>query len=122
MRLDSQRAEQFVMEATELQSSAPKLKSNFVLESVASVLNPILSWLTKVCFNVQHENTSIELQHHRAKYVRHHSRFFESTGIPEVLTSAEKCEGPCGNRVYMLVRSDKSLCFGCWGQSLKTLD
>jgi len=121
MRLYGQRAEQFVMEAMELQGSAPKLKSNFVLESVSGVLNPVLYGLMKVCFNQQHERTSIELQHHRAKLVRHHSRFFGSTGMPEILTSAEKCEGPCGNHVYMLVRSAQSLCFHCWGHSLKSL-
>jgi hypothetical protein len=114
MKLDPARAEEFVFGAIELKRSAPKLKSG--------ILNSIFFWFKKVCLNEQHERTSIAMQHHRAKMVRHHASFFRPIGTPEILASAEKCEGPCGNHVYMLVRSDKSLCFGCWGQSLKTLD
>jgi hypothetical protein len=109
-----EKADQFAAKFKLLQESEPNFKSTFLGKVVYGPLDSLFWFLLKVCFNQQHDRESIEVQHLRGKYIRLMCDTFDLPGVAEALTSAEKCEGACGNHVYMLVRGDKSLCYHCW--------
>jgi hypothetical protein len=120
--ISGEKADQFRVEGKELEASAPRFKQpHFLTTVVCAIISPPFRALLRFGFNREYDPTPIELQHHNAKRVRLLCRHFDISDTPEILASPRKCEGACGNHVFMLVRSDKSLCFGCWGQSLKTL-
>jgi hypothetical protein len=117
-----EKADQFRVEAKELEASAPRFKQpHFLTAVVCAIISPLFRGLLRFGFNRQYDPTPIERQHHNAKRVRLLCRHFDIPDSPEILTSPTKCEGACGNHVSMLVRSTKSLCFTCWGQTLKSL-
>ncbi len=114
-------SEQFLSRFQELDKAAPRIvvARRFSTNVYFYVIRPLFNAALKLVTGKQFDPTPVEFQRYRAKFARLICEMIALDEIPEVLTSPEKCDGPCENHVHMLVRGERSLCFNCWTEDLE---
>jgi hypothetical protein len=115
-----EQTEQFILKFQELDKAAPRIVvPRWVSYLFFRFIRPIAYGVLKLVYKKQYDPAPRGFQEYRAKMARLICQTFGLDETPEALIRSEKCDGPCNNHVYMLVRGKRSLCYKCWIDDLQ---